>query len=169
MSLFKPACVFSHITKITPEYLRARGITALVLDIDNTLTAHGSQQLSPEIESWLAEMKAQGFAMTVSSNNMPKRVEPFAQKIGLECVAFSCKPLPFGLARARRRLGASKKQTALIGDQIFTDVMGARFYGITPLLVEPMYADIKPTIRLKRALEKPILKRYYKHGGQRIG
>ncbi|MDL2216033.1 YqeG family HAD IIIA-type phosphatase [Ruminococcaceae bacterium OttesenSCG-928-N02] len=169
MSLFKPACVFSNITKITPEYLRAQGIKALVLDIDNTLTAHGSQQLAPDIAAWLQTMRDEGFALTVSSNNVKKRVQPFAQRIGLAFVAFSCKPLPFGLARARRRLGSTKRETALVGDQLFTDVLGARLYGIVPLLVEPMYEDTKPTIRLKRALESPLLSRYYKSGGQRIG
>ncbi len=169
MKLFEPAFIFSRITAITPEFLKEQGITALVLDIDNTLTAHGSQELPADIAAWLKKMKAEGFALTLSSNNVKSRVQPFAEKLGLEYIAFSCKPLPFGLARAKNRLHVSKKQVALVGDQLFTDIAGARFFGITPLLVLPMYKDTKPTIRFKRALEKPLLKRFLAKGVKLIG
>ncbi|MEG2037549.1 MAG: HAD hydrolase-like protein, partial [Ruthenibacterium sp.] len=92
----------------------------------------------------------------------------FAQQIDLPFRAFSCKPSPIGLAAARRAFGVKKSEIALVGDQIFTDVLGANLYGIPMLLVQPMYADYKPTIRLKRWLEKPVLARYYKRGGKLI-
>ena len=84
-------------------------------------------------------------------------------------MAFCCKPSPTGLARARRRLGVKKEELALVGDQIFTDSVGANLYGIRMLLVQPMYRDIKWNIRLKRHLEKPFLKRYYAKGGKLHG
>ena len=164
--LFLPDAVFTGAAAITPEYLRENGIRALVLDVDNTLTGHGSQELPQEIADWLAVMRKAGIAMVIASNNFEKRVAPFADKIGLPYVSFCCKPSPTGLARARRKLGVKKEELALVGDQIFTDSVGANLYGTRMLLVQAMYRDIKWNIRLKRHLEKPFLKRYYAKGGK---
>lgn len=167
MPLFQPTAIFRCVSCITPEYLRAQGIEALILDVDNTLTAHGSQELAPDVAAWLERMRAAGVRMTIASNNMPKRVAPFAKRVGLHYQAFCCKPSPFGLARARRALGVPRRRVALVGDQIFTDTLGANLYGIPMLMVEPVHEDTKPTIRLKRWLERPILARYDRRGGVR--
>ena len=74
--------------------------------------------------------------------------------------------MPGGFQRGAERLGVPLSQTAVVGDQIFTDALGANLYGIPVLLVQPMRQDTKATIRLKRALEKPVLARYYKKGGR---
>ena len=91
---------------------------------------------------------------------------PFAKRVGLEYQAFCCKAVAVWLRRARRAMGVSRREVALVGDQIFTDALGANLYGIPVLLVQPMRQDTKATIRLKRALEKPVLARYYKKGGR---
>lgn len=169
MRLFAPTAIFRRVTDITPEYLRRHGIRALILDVDNTLTAHGSQELPPEVAAWLQQMRAEGVRLVIASNNMPKRVAPFARRVGLDYLAFCCKPSPLGLSRARRSVGVPRSAVALVGDQIFTDSLGANLYGISMLLVQPMRRDTKPTIRLKRMLEKPILARYDKKGGPRYG
>ena len=156
MALFQPTALFRGAEYITPEYLREHGIRALILDVDNTLTGHGSQQLPPAIAAWLR----------VASNNMPGRVRPFAQKIGLPYSALCCKPAPFGLWHACREMGVRPCEAALVGDQVFTDAMGANLAGVQMLLVQPMYRDIKPLIRLRRHLEKPVLRRYYEKGGR---
>lgn len=168
MAFFLPHALFHRAHDITPAYLRENGIKALILDVDNTLTGHGSQTLSPEITAWLDEMRAAGVPMMIVSNNMPRRVAPFAKSVGMEFRAFSCKPSPFGLAAACRALGVQKNEVALVGDQIFTDCLGANIHGIPMLLVEPMCEDTKATIRFKRWLEKPFLNRYYKNGGTLI-
>ncbi|MEG1931949.1 MAG: YqeG family HAD IIIA-type phosphatase [Pygmaiobacter sp.] len=166
MSLFYPTELFTTVSTITPQYLAAHHITALILDVDNTLTAHGSQELSPEVEQWLHTLKAAGIALIIASNNFKSRVQPFAQRIDLDFVSFSLKPLPRGLAAACRRLGVPKKNIALVGDQIFTDVLGANLYGIAVLMVRPREADTQWNIRLKRKLEEPILRRYFSRGGR---
>ena len=158
MALFQPTALFRGAEYITPEYLREHGIRALILDVDNTLTGHGSQQLPPAIAAWLQTMKESGVKLRVASNNMPGRVRPFAQKIGLPYSALCCKPAPFGLWHPC--------EAALVGDQVFTDAMGANLAGVQMLLVQPMYRDIKPLIRLRRHLEKPVLRRYYEKGGR---
>lgn len=166
MPLLVPTVIFKRVTAITPQYLAQHGIKALILDIDNTLTGHGSQALPDDVEKWLCDMQAAGIKMMVASNNFKKRVAPFAERIGLDFTAFSCKPAPFGLMRARKMMNVSKNELALVGDQIYTDALGANLYGIRTLLVVPMYEDTKPTIALKRRLEKPVLSRYYKKGGK---
>ena len=101
-----------------------------MLDVDNTLTAHGSQHLAPHVEHWLQQMRQAGVEMRICSNNFEKRVRPFAEKIGLPFVSFSLKPASRGLRLARRAFGLRKKEIALVGDQIFTDVLAAKLYGM---------------------------------------
>ena len=85
--LLMPDHVFSRITAIPPQYLREQGITALVLDIDNTLTTHDNPELPADVAAWLAARKAEGIQLAVASNNHEPRVAPFAQKIGVKWVS----------------------------------------------------------------------------------
>lgn len=138
----------------------------MALDVDNTLTGHGSQELSKPISMWLEEMHASEIKMGIVSNNVKARVAPFAQKLGMEYTSFSCKPLPNGLVALRKKWGIKRAEMALVGDQIYTDALAAALYGVTMLLVVPLSPDTKASIRFKRRLEKPVLLRYYKKGGK---
>ena len=102
--LFTPEYLFSSVAAITPAFLAQRGIAALVLDVDNTLTAHGSQELPAEVAGWLEAMRAAGVGLMIASNNSEERVAPFAARLGLDFVAGSAKPLPGGLARAQKKI-----------------------------------------------------------------
>ncbi len=168
MSVFFPSIYFKRIYMVTPKYLKQNGITTLLLDVDNTLTSHGSQELAQEIADWLNNMKKENIKMAVVSNNVDKRVKPFAQKIGLPYMAFCCKPSPFGLIKSCKMLGVKKDEVALVGDQIFTDILAANFYNIKSILVQPMKSDYQPTIRFKRFLEKFIISAYFKKGNKMI-
>ena len=166
MSILCPDYIFKSVDRISPQFLHERGIRALVLDVDNTLTAHDSQELAPGVADWIERMRDAGIALRISSNNTAARVRPFAAKLGLPFVSFSLKPAPRGLRIARRALGVEKREMALVGDQVFTDMLAAKFYGITVLMVQPVAPDFKWNIRFKRVLERPILARYYKKGGK---
>ena len=166
MGLLTPDYIFKDVTRITPAFLRRHGIRGLVLDVDNTLTEHGSHELRPQVAAWLVLMRENGIHMMIASNNVEQRVAPFAQKIGLDYISFCCKPSPYGLMAARRKWGLPRSRMALVGDQIFTDAWAGALYGIRVLLVRPMARDPKPSVRLKRRLEKPFLLRYYKNGGK---
>ena len=164
--LLTPEYIFKNVEAITPQRLRRLGVTALVLDVDNTLTADGSQQLDESVAAWLDAMRAAGVSLTIVSNNTAKRVRPFAERIGLAWVPMACKPLPLGLMVARRRLGVPKGQMAMVGDQIFTDRLAAGLYGIRCLYVLPRTPhEHNRGVRLKRKLEPPFLRNYYKKGG----
>lgn len=166
MRIFTPHYVFRNITSISLEFLQKQDIEALVLDVDNTLTEHGSQRLRPEIEAWIGKMKQAGIRLMIASNNLEKRVAPFAKRLGLSYVSFSCKPSPLWLMKAMKKWHLPRQKIALVGDQIFTDGLAGQLYGARVLLVRPMARDSKATIRFKRKLEKPFLLRYYKKGGK---
>ena len=106
--LLTPEYIFRAIEAITPEFLRQHGITALVLDVDNTLTGDGSQQLDATVQQWLDTMRAAGVRLTIVSNNTAARVRPFADRVGLAWVPLACKPLPVGLAVAAAALAFAK-------------------------------------------------------------
>ena len=162
MPLFYPTVRKHRITDITAEDLRERGVRGLLLDVDNTLTRYKSQELDPAVAAWLQRMQQQGIALTVVSNGLPRRVRPFAQKIGLRCIAFACKPSPVGYLRGARRLGLPRRQCAIVGDQMFTDVVGANLCGMRSIMLDPIELEQgKPTIQLKRKCERWMLARRY--------
>ncbi len=166
MRVLTPDFYFRDVTHIQAEFLCEMGIEALVLDVDNTLTEHDSQHVSEEITQWLQTMQKAGIQLMLASNNLPKRVEPFAKKLQLPCVSFCCKPSPRWFFEAKRRLNLPRNKIALVGDQIFTDGLAGRFAGVKVFLVKPLANDVKWSILLKRKLEIPFLAKYFRNGGK---
>lgn len=167
MSLLHPTLLKNRITDITKEDLRALGAKGLLLDVDNTLTTHGSQQLDPAVADWLFRMCADGFRLLIVSNATRKRVAPFAERLGLGFVSMACKPLPYGMLRACKRLRLSRLRCVMIGDQSLTDVLGARLCGMACIQVRPIRLEEgKPLMMWKRRLEGKILRRYEKQRGR---
>lgn len=159
--LFKPHIWINSVLDIDRDFLIEHGIKALVLDMDNTLSMHGHHEPEQGIMQWLDEMRSLGIKMTVVSNNTNKRVSPLARKLGLQFCANGCKPLTFGITRAIRRMGVPKSCTAVVGDQIFTDIVGGNLKGVTTILVEPFHLENTWTFRLKRRAESLFFKRDY--------
>lgn len=159
MSLFYPTLYRRCITDVTAEQLRRLGVRGILLDVDNTLTTHDAPDLTDEVKAWLAAMREEGFLMMVVSNNKPERVEPFAQRIGLPYTAHAHKPMPSGYKTAAATLGIPKKECVAIGDQIFTDIMGANLAGIPSVLLEPIQPEVEQKfIVFKRKWERLLLK-----------
>ncbi len=166
MRLLEPTVLHERITDITVEELRAMGVRGLLLDVDNTLTTHYCPDLSPEVTAWLSAVQAAGITATVISNAKRRRVEPFAQKIGLSCVWLAAKPLPGGLWRGVRRLGLRLRDCVVIGDQTFTDTLGARLAGLRVIQLMPIRLEEgKPFLLFKRRLEKRVLAQYKRRKG----
>ncbi|MDL2294492.1 YqeG family HAD IIIA-type phosphatase [Ruminococcaceae bacterium OttesenSCG-928-D13] len=166
MALLVPDVIFKDVTHISLEFLRELGVQGLVLDVDNTLTGHGSYELRPDVAAWLETIKGSGIKLMLASNNTRERVAPFAEKLGLDYASFCCKPLPLWIKAAQDKWGLPRGSLALVGDQLFTDHLAGSLWGVRVFLVRPMYKDSKPTIRLKRMLERPFLKKYYDKGGK---
>ena len=166
--LITPEYVFKDVTHITPEWLAQKGIRALVLDIDNTLTADRSQELPDEVAGWLDTMRKAGVRLTIVSNGAEKRVRPFAQKLGLAYLYRSATPLPFALMAAQHRMGVKHSQMAMVGDQLYADRMAAALYGIPGLMVIPRGPDLGAQVILKRKWEKKHWQKYYDRGGKTL-
>lgn len=160
MSIFYPHYLFHRIYDIPTDFFRKRGITTLLLDIDNTLTTHNNHEIDDRVTAWLALMGGQGIRLMLLSNNNRGRVEPFAQKLGLTCIANAAKPLPIRLRKSLAQMEVQPPQAAIIGDQIFTDILCGRLAGCTAILVEPIQPETHGIFPLKRRLELPILRGY---------
>ncbi len=159
--LFKPTFWLKSVLSIDEEFLRENHVEALVLDLDNTLSMHGNPAAEEGVEDWLDKMRGLGIKMRVVSNNTNRRVAPLAAKLGLEFTANGAKPLTFGIARAMRTMGVDKKNTLVVGDQIFTDIIAGNLKGVRTVLVEPFHLEKTWTFRLKRKLESVVFHRNY--------
>lgn len=156
MSLLIPTSALTKVTDITPEMLHELKIEAVLLDVDNTLALHGSQIPFPGTIEWSQKMRKAGFKIIIMSNNFSKRVRPFAAKYGLPFLSMSMKPLPRAYLRAAHRLGVSRGKAVVVGDQIFTDILGANLARMKSILLLPAAEENSITFRVRRRLEKPI-------------
>ena len=154
MSVFMPDLMLRDVTRIDKALLDANGLRGLILDVDNTLTEHGSQHIRPQVERWLLSMSEQG-----------SRVEPFAQRLGLAFVAMGCKPLTLGFSRAQSQLGLTAGEIGVVGDQIYTDVVGGNLKGMYTILVTPLLLEDKAFFKLKRSLETIHIRAYCRRKG----
>lgn len=158
--LLKPKIKLDRVTDITPEILKKYNITHLILDVDNTLSTHHGQVLTDGLSDWLLNMKAHKIGLIVLSNSKEQRVKPFAEKIKLPYISLGLKPLPFGYFRALNALGSKRKNTAIVGDQIFTDVLGGNLVGVKTILLTPIKLETTAGFRFKRKVERLVFKLY---------
>ena len=148
------------VSDLLPDVLRGWGIEALLLDADCTLKRYRAKEVEPEAAVWLAELRAAGVAACLISNGIEKRIEPLAASLGLPYVARALKPLPRGCRLALRKLAVPPAKTAIVGDQIFADVLAGRLAGLKTILVRPIHPEEEPWFtRLKRPPERWILRR----------
>ncbi len=158
MALFYPTLYRRRITDISVADLHALGVQGILLDVDNTLTTHDNPALDADVAAWLDTMRQAGFALTVVSNNREERVRPFADAIGLHFQARAAKPLPRGYRAAARSMGLSPRQCVAVGDQIFTDILGANLARMKSVLLEPIELEIEQKfIVFKRRIERVLL------------
>ena len=162
MALFKPTAMKKDVLEITPGFLKKLGVKAVLLDIDNTLASYKSHEPINGAVEWVKTIQNAGFKVIVVSNNFEKRVNPIAAKFGLPFITFAMKPLPFGYLRASKILGVKCRECAIIGDQIFTDVMGANLCSMKSVLLEPIEVETGFSYDIRRGLEKGMRKRYNK-------
>lgn len=159
--LFKPTFWLKSVLAIDEDFLRKNRVRALILDMDNTLSMHGNPAAESGVPEWLDKMRRLGIKMRVVSNNTKKRVAPLAAKLGLPFTANGAKPLTFGVNRAVKEMRVRKRETLVVGDQIFTDVMAGNLAGIRTVLVEPFHLEKTWTFRLKRKAESLVFHRNY--------
>ena len=131
----------SGVEELTPERLQEWGIRWLLLDVDCTLKRYRHSDPTPKVLDWLAEVRAAGIGLCVVSNGMGGRIGLFAERLGLPWVAKAMKPLPRGVRAAIEKLQAAPAETAMVGDQLFADIMAGRLAKIRTILVKPMHPE----------------------------
>lgn len=166
MSVFIPDLYLNNVTEITLDLLQSLGIKGLVLDVDNTLTLHNSQEVLDAVLDWLALMKQSGILLTIVSNNNEERVKPFAKRLGLHYVAFGCKPLTRGFTQAAKQFKLPVEQIAVVGDQIYTDIVGGNLKGMLTILTVPFQEENNAFFKLKRKLEQIHIQHYRNKRGE---
>ncbi len=152
--IFTPDAAFTGLCDIEIEFLRARGITWLALDLDNTVTHDCCDEIPDEVAKKLDEFRTAGISLAVISNNKPARVERFARISGLLCISQANKPRTSGLLRVSEALNKPLCEGAVVGDQIFTDVWAGKNAGMAVFLVDPLGRDLGRFVRFKRLLER---------------
>ena len=157
-----PKAHFDKVEEISFEFLKEKNIKALILDVDNTLIDY-YKNLKPEVIEWVKQLKEKGIKLYILSNsNKKEKVKTVAEKLELEYDYFAKKPLKIGLKKAQKILDEKPENIGVVGDQIFTDIIGGNRCKMFTILVEPIDTkDIWITM-LKRPIENMIKNNYKK-------
>ncbi len=152
----KPDFRFRKVTDIHIGIFKELGVKAVFLDVDNTLCSYRSKQPLEGAIEWVRAIENEGYKVYIISNNFKKRVSAVAKKYNLDYVSFALKPSPIGFNKAAKLLSLDKRDCVIIGDQIFTDILGARFAKMKSILVEPVEVEDHFTFKIRRRLELNI-------------
>lgn len=157
-----PNIFLNNVKEITYELLQKNGIKGLILDVDNTLIDY-YKNMPEGIEQWCKDLQSKNIKFCIASNsNKKSKVKDVSQKLGIPYIFFAKKPLKGGLNKARQIMELQPNEVAVVGDQIFTDILGANRCKMFSILVEPIKEkDIFITI-IKRPIEN-IIKRKIKN------
>ena len=153
---FIPSIIVDKLTDLTPEMLRQAGIDFLMLDFDNTIVPYTADEPTPEMEQWLAHMSASEFGICVVSNSKRDRVVKFCNARGIPVITHSRKPFQKGIRMCRSRFDLDMERTAMVGDQIYTDVLGGNCAGARSVLVTPIHLH-NIWLKLRHVAEKPFI------------
>jgi len=155
--MISPDYYLRSVNDIDLDALRLRGVDTLLIDLDNTLLPRDSDAVPDTARSWVRSLSASGFKVCLVSNNWHERVSQVAEELGIDLVAKAVKPLPFAFLRALRKVGARRSSAAVVGDQMFTDVVGGKLLGMVTVMVLPLsQSDLPHTLALRR-LERVLL------------
>lgn len=164
-NLFKPTWQVDSAYHIHPAQLKERGIRAVFSDLDNTLIAWDNPNGTPELKQWLQDLRAAQIPLVVVSNNSRRRIGRAVAQLNIPFVARALKPLAHGITKTRRRLGLTKEEVVMVGDQLLTDVVAANRAGVRSILVRPLIDSDKWNTRINRAIEHRVGRRVFT-GGQ---
>ncbi|NCE64507.1 YqeG family HAD IIIA-type phosphatase [Pseudoflavonifractor sp. 524-17] len=149
--------VYSSVFDIEPQALAAAGIRLLLADLDNTLAPYGQAEPEEALRTWTADLARAGVRLFILSNNRrPERAMRFAGALGVPYIGHAGKPRPASFRQAMERMGAAPKETSIVGDQIFTDILGGKNAGVGTILVEPIRLAGNPGRYLRYGAEWPF-------------
>ena len=158
-----PDIYYESIFDIDIKDLKDLDIKGVVVDIDNTIVPWNDKELSEEVFNWFKKLIKEGFKLCLISNGMSKRVEYFSNQLDIPAIGKAVKPRKKAFRKALNILDVQKDKIAVIGDQIFTDVLGGNRMGFTTILVDPLNKQEFITTKIMRFLEKLVIKRGMYH------
>ncbi len=152
-----PDRLFDSYGQITPQILEQMGVKLLLCDLDYTLAPKSVRTPDPEIRRWIDALRRAGVTVMILSNNRsPARVEAFCRDLGIRYVGHAGKPFAGGFRRAMEQAGATRTQTAMLGDKLLTDVLCAHFNGSPALMVEPAGGPKTLLQKALHAMQEPF-------------
>ena len=158
MKLLTPDLYVESVLHIDLNKLKEENIKGLIIDIDNTLVAWDIKYASNKTKEWLLSLKKEGFEVCLVSNNTEDRVVTFNEELKLSAIHRATKPRTLPFKRAMKLMGTKVNSTAVIGDQIFTDVLGGNRMGLYTVLVIPIESKEFWWTTVVRKLERHILR-----------
>ena len=161
LHMFYPDEYLDSTYEIDFDLLYKKGYRGVIFDIDNTLVPHGAPA-DARAEALFSHLESIGFSCCLLSNNQRTRVELFNKNIGVNFIEDAHKPSVKSYQKAMKMMGTDTENTLFVGDQLFTDIFGARRTGIHSILVKPIHPKEEIQIVLKRYLEKIVLHFYLK-------
>lgn len=160
--MFKPDYEYKSIFRIETDFFKRENIDFLLIDIDNTLVADNAPDATEDAVLFLKRLEREGIKFHLVSNNNSERVESFNRGLNYPILSKAGKPRKKKLNEVLKQMNADKSRTALIGDQIFTDLLAAKNAGIRMILVSPINTDIENNFfKVKRFLERLVYKRRF--------
>ena len=153
-----PDRYYNSVFDIDLEELKTRNIKGLILDLDNTLVAKREKKIPNGLYGWLESVANQKIGVCVVSNSLAKRAEDIAGRVKLPVVAPAKKPMKKAFENGMRLLGTTQEETAVVGDQLFTDILGGNKADTYTILVAPISKREPLHTKILRKLEKIVLK-----------
>ena len=146
------------------DALRAKGIQALILDVDNTLLGWEAEEIPSEVAAWVNRARELGFKVCIASNGSRERVRRVAETLGVPAISKAIKPRKRPFRRALEILGVPQVAAAVVGDQIFTDVLGGNRMDLYTILIRPVSRSELRTTKMVRRVERRVLSRLRREG-----
>ena len=153
---FLPKIITDAVTDLTPELLHRRGIRLLMMDFDNTIVPYTTDTPTDAVAQWLERMKSSDIQLCVVSNSKRERVKVFCKKYGIDCITHAKKPFSKGIRECLTRYDVSPDVCALVGDQIYTDTLGANGCGVFSILVKAI-DNHNFWLKARHVLEMPFI------------
>ncbi len=159
LQLLKPDEIIDSVYDIELQRLKEKGIKGLIVDLDNTLVPWQSREVTKELESWVKKVCAAGLQIAIVSNNSSSRVEELSGKLGITCVAKAVKPRRGAFRRIAGKFQMPPHEIAVVGDQLFTDILGGNRCGMYTILVAPLSKKEFIGTKIMRLAERLFIRR----------
>ncbi|WP_027963503.1 YqeG family HAD IIIA-type phosphatase [Halalkalibacillus halophilus] len=163
-SKFLPNDHVDTVFKLSPEFLKERGIKGVITDLDNTLVAWDRKDATPEVIAWFKELKEAGIKVTIMSNNSKSRVAYFSDPLEIYFISKARKPMQTAFRRAKKEMELNNDEIVVVGDQLLTDVFGGNRAKLHTVLVVPIVKTDGFFTKFNRQIERRLMEYFRKKG-----